>query len=113
MIVKQYFTYRSLILGKNVYNPRYAFDNNLPGVPSFSYKSITGNPSIDGRYLGVVEFDDSEIQINVVEEMMWIYAYHAKTFETSLQFVKDITGDDSIIMNENNDIVFPINEPGM
>jgi hypothetical protein len=108
VIMKIYFTFRYLNVGREFYSPQYVFDNAFIGLP-FIYKYICGDPSKDGRHLAVVEYNgdilESEIR-DLLKEALSLYAYHEKTPEKVLEFVKYITGlDDSKVYFDNDNIV--------
>jgi hypothetical protein len=112
MIVKQYFTFRYFWLNDHeILNPKYDINHNIVGINSLNYSYICGNPEKDGRHLALIEFDDAEmtstgLQINVIEEVMQKYSYHAKTPETALEFAKYITERNDLYL-EDDIIIFP------
>ncbi len=112
--MKIYFTFRMLNLGGNFYNPNYVFNAESFKGLNISYKYICGDPSKDGRHLGVIEYigDIQETEIKtIVSEALAVFSYHEKTFDSAKNFAKYITGlsDSEIYYDEDNNLV--INYP--
>jgi hypothetical protein len=113
--MKIYFTFRYLVIGREFYTPQYVFDNVFTGLP-FTYRYICGNPSKDGRHLAMVEYNgdipESEIR-NLLKEALAPYAYHEKTPEKVIEFVKYITGldDTRVYFDNDNNLIIKYPEP--
>lgn len=103
-----------LNLGGSFYNPNYVFDSNSFKGLDISYKYICGDPSKDGRHLGMVEYNgqiaEEEIK-NLIKEALAPFSYHEKTLISAREFAKYITNlsDSEVYYDENGYLI--INYP--
>ena len=107
MIIKQYFTFRYFWLNDHeILNPNYDINHNVVNSKSLKYSYVCGNPEKDGRHMALIEFDDSELQLNVIEEVMQKYSYHEKSPEKALEFAQYITEREDLYLKDTT-IIFP------
>jgi len=91
MIKKQYLTFRFFWLNeKEFLNPKLVIKKSFNGVNSLKFHSVTSDPKKDGRVLGYLEYDDSELPLEVILEAMVHFAPKLKTPEEALSFAKGI-----------------------